>query len=379
MDKTEDGSKKQRKVYLDVCKGFAILCVVFAHTSGNNHVGLWFSSFLMIIFFFVSGIIIDAKWKNTVTFGEYFIKCVQTILFPYLLFSVIGGAIAIIYGRTLYMFLWVIYNTVTLRGYSTLWFLPAFFFGKLILYPILNSKRSSLCAAISAVGGMALMAVCCYLYPYMVNLFGTVVEGEQTVLDAGDLVSSPFLTIAHAAAAIAFLPMGVLTYRFILKKTGERNVVALIIAAVVFIGCSVLAMFNPGIDINNAMLGERVYLFFVTGIGLSVSILILVRFVCSFAYKFPVLSWLGKNSFIIMCTHQPCYIVLFIKLMFENIRGAASPTEESVKYYLYYFAVVACIMAIEVGIIFLINKFCPWMMGKFKKKSPDEKSGEKSS
>lgn len=310
-----------------------------------------------MLFFFVSGIIIESGEKYKIPFKDYAGKRLKTIAFPYLLWSAIGGLAHVLRYRTLNSVLSVGYYTLTLRGYSTLWFLPAIFFGELILYPILNSKHVKLVSAISVVVGIAAMVGLNYLQTFVAETF---------VDTTYDLIDAPIHTVFATCTAATLLLIGVWVYKLVLKNIDERNIVVLIVAMVVFIGCSFLTQFNENVSLNGARLGKIPPLYFATGIPMCVSLLIITRFLCSFTYKFPVLTWCGRNSLLIMCTHLPCYVLYAVQYIAKHI--VERPTEESFQFYLYCFVVFIIVMVIEFVIVTVINKFFPWMTGKFKKK-----------
>lgn len=310
-----------------------------------------------MLFFFVSGIIIEGGQKYSISFKDYLIKRLKSIVIPYLVFSILGGIAHILAQRTVSSVLEVGYYTLTLKGYSALWFLPAIFFGELIIYPILNAKHKHVLSIIVVIVGVALMIGYNYLQLYFKSQF------ENTTYK---LITAPFLTLSHVITGTTLLLIGAYVYNIILKHVDERNVIALIIAFVVLIGCSVITYFNPGVGLDQGLLGDIPPLYFVTGIGMCISILLITRFLCSFTYKFPVLTWCGKSSLIIMCTHNACYITnVVVKLAGMVI---VAPIAESFQFYLYYAVLLIIVMAIEFVVVTIINKFFPWMTGRFKKR-----------
>lgn len=321
-----------RKLYLDVCKGIAILLVVFYHIGGfvgGTAVFLnWVAPFFLMIFFFVSGIIIDGGEKYKTPFKDYALKRLKAVMFPYLIWSIIGGIIESFRCGTISSVLPLGYYTLTFRGISTLWFLPAIFFGELILYFVLNSNRSAFISVAALVIGVGATIGLNYLNIYI----------SQTFTDIRyNLIHAPVWTAFHICAAATFLLIGVWGYRLILKNIGERNIAAFVLAIVVFVGCSFLTQMNSGADLNSGSLGSLPPLYYATGIPMCVSLLIITRFLCSFTYKFPVLTWCGKNSLIIMCTHWPCYILLIVYNIAARI--VAKPQAESFQSYLYCFVI----------------------------------------
>ena len=105
-----ENSKPSRVATVDGMKGIAILLMVFGHTEqGAAHRHLWDAmphvtqginfadsfiySFHMAVFFFVSGLFLESSVGRRGA-RSFTITRVQTILYPYLLWSVGGGLIA---------------------------------------------------------------------------------------------------------------------------------------------------------------------------------------------------------------------------------------------------------------------------------------------
>lgn len=248
------------------------------------------------------------------------------------------------------------YDTLLFRGYSALWYLPAIFWGELILYFVLRAekqKSSQLLIAVSF-AGVAIMIVFHYVKIYIDSVLS---EGSW----ACELIVTPFLTLSHVISVLTFLTIGVLMYRVVLRDTKLGHIPILIGAIVLLITCSFATQINKEINLSVANLGNMPVLYFVTGIFMAVSIIVLIRLLCSFKYSFPVLSWCGRNSLIIMCTHLPLYVVHFVLTAAKHISLG-----ERMNFYVYYFLLLLVVMVIEILIVFTTNKYFPWMVGKRK-------------
>ena len=131
----------KRKKYLDAAKGLGISLIVFGHlTNINNPVDLYIGTFKIVIFFVISGYL----FYETGTLQRYSIRSfiknrLQSLLLPYFLYSILlalyQSLIDLYNGRSFSQILdrvaGMAYKCLSLRGYSTLWFLPCLFLGQL--------------------------------------------------------------------------------------------------------------------------------------------------------------------------------------------------------------------------------------------------------
>lgn len=77
-----------RKRYLDIARGLAILMVVFYHITTNRFITSWFGLFQLYIFFFISGYLF-----RDCELGEYISRKMKSVVLPYLLW----GGITLLY------------------------------------------------------------------------------------------------------------------------------------------------------------------------------------------------------------------------------------------------------------------------------------------
>ena len=77
-----------------------------------------------------------------------------------------------------------------------------------------------------------------------------------------------------------------------------------------------------------------------------------------------ILSYLGQNSLVIMCTHGPMYVLYYVSLGMFFVRKLI-PMTDSVLYG--WIAVAAC--AAEVPVIWIFNRYFSYLLGRKSKKS----------
>lgn len=76
------GSSEGRLVYIDLAKGFGIICVILGHM-GNTYINRFVFSFHMPLFFMISGLFLSTK----ITAKETFKRRIKQLLPPYILTS----------------------------------------------------------------------------------------------------------------------------------------------------------------------------------------------------------------------------------------------------------------------------------------------------
>ncbi len=141
-------TSKQRITYLDMAKGVGIVLMVTGHLVGSlqtidnkpyfSPLYQWIASFHMPLFFVISGIVLRITREEERDMGHIVYRKAKGLLLPYASFSLIYFVINIctcIFFPDLLQFsdLWryLIYS-VTFRGVSVLWFLPALFLGEVV-------------------------------------------------------------------------------------------------------------------------------------------------------------------------------------------------------------------------------------------------------
>ena len=113
-----------------------------------------------------------------------------------------------------------------------------------------------------------------------------------------------------------------------------------------------LSKYNGFVDLNNLVFNNKILYVFNSLVG-AVSIIILLK---NLEFKSNVLKYYGRNSLLLFVTHGNL-IYLFRKFIGANMHG-----------YISGFILFILILAIEVIIIYIVNNYCSWMLGRFNKK-----------
>ena len=123
--------ENKREKYLDIMKGIAILMVINVHFPKSTALfkGI---TFHLSTFFVVTGILINKK-KCKKSFKEFFINKVKSLLYPYLILSIIYIFFIDILIKQDYIFKDIL-QTISFSGIGSLWFLPTLFIAENFIY-----------------------------------------------------------------------------------------------------------------------------------------------------------------------------------------------------------------------------------------------------
>ena len=330
-------SSKERKKYLDAAKGWGITMVVFGHiTSLGNPIDLWFAAYKIPIFFIVSGYLLCMRQSfRKMSASQYIWKHFKSLMIPYFGYSAIvmlynmlvclmkGTGRAQMYSKFVYQ----AYTTLSLRGISALWFLPALFFAQVIFILVMKAKSN----LVRIASGILSVVITVYTSDTLLPMLKAMLTERQY-----KIVSFPILAVSKGILGFWFIGAGYLCF-MLFSKIKERNL-RFVIGAVMFVATIFLSQRNLHVDINLLRIGDSHYLEFA-----------------------------GKNSLIIMATHGTLgFKVLVIKgwKAIYTLSETAGP-----RYYLECTGILAELMLIECGVVSIINQYFPWLTGKFKKKN----------
>lgn len=154
----------QRVSWVDVCRGIAILFVMYAHMLPSDSYRYIFYAFHMPLFFFLSGFVFKEQFGS---FWSLIKKSFKTILLPYFMFAVLTYLFWFLKEHTthntlqdfLYQLQGIVYGSGN-NGYLyfnvALWFLPCLFITK-IGFAFLTKITTDTKALIIALIGLSLI------------------------------------------------------------------------------------------------------------------------------------------------------------------------------------------------------------------------------
>ena len=352
----------KRLRYLDAAKGWGFCMVVFGHiTALGNPVDTWFSSYKLAIFFVVSGYLLCMRqtlMKYTIT--DYWKKQIKTLLIPYFGYSVLTIAYHIFVGlmkgkscsSIFHKFLEQAYATCSLRGISALWFLPSLLIGQMLFIVVIKAPKWV--KVISSVIPLLILGYAENLLPKLAqHLSGRSYK----------LVSFPILTVSKGFLAFWFIGAGYLAYK-VLEHISERNL-RFLIGVVLFVGNICLSQQNAKVDLNLMRLGDHPSLMYIGGIAGSLGTILILEFLERW-WSMTFLNFCGKYSLIIMATHG----TLGLKnLMIAGWKTVVTLSDTpGIRYYFECTCILLNLFLMECGVITIIEKYFPWLMGRFQKK-----------
>lgn len=316
------GKTKERLDYIDMVKGFAILCIVLGHLLPNHYyVQCIITIFHVPIFYVISGFLI--KWKEEQTGKNIDLKAtikssIKTLLIPYLFFSlVIIIAQTILQHEDINYIISLVKVTISLKGFFALWFIPSLFLAKIGFACIKKIKHKWIQFAILAVTTL------CFI--------------QIPVLESNTIL----LVLMRACLALFFLAIGYYAYNYIkqIKANSVLLISIILLVTLLNINLGPFGVYN--------LKSESILVSTILSVIQCVSIILLFM-------KLPTMKWLtffGKNSMILLATHQ----IVFVGIIIGTVRMGIRIT---------MFGIAIILMLAEILCVLFINRYIPFAIRK---------------
>ena len=247
---------KKRLNYIDNAKGIAMFAITITHlTNSKLYESTFFSLFKVVVFYVIAGMIISEKAQKDITIMSLVRKRGLRLMIPYIFFSVLVILIhmfrAVLLSENLMStFKMDFFNFISLRGISTLWFLPTLFIGEIIFMLIINYKWNvRFCVVLLPIAGLGIKWM-------LTNIFPVVINSEEALA----IISNVVLVIGKSEIALWFMIVGYMLFKSALFCKYEKY-----IAIVSLLMTILISSFNPRIDLNSLYLGKNPVLFFLGG------------------------------------------------------------------------------------------------------------------
>lgn len=333
---------KERLDYIDVVKGISIISIVLLHFEEgliplciNTYIGEF-----MITAFYVAVGWIDATRDKDVSARELLSKRWVQLGKPYLYWSAIilvFDALLMAIGQgDIYTIAREAYKTVTLRGIGTLWFLPALFGGELLWN--WTKRKNKLWIYI-------FLLIFVIVFQTAVSMY---FDGKNDNLSR--IINAPFQTLSSIGDAWMGIGFGFLMYKSwcgkFLREQSSMVILCtgLLLSALAF--CS--ANFYP------YPYGEKYMAPLIGPLGL---------FFVFKVVKIPVVSqyltYWGKNSLGLMCTHYSLFMVV-CTLIQNKIDGTTGQTLYGWPSVIHF----VITMILSYFVVEAIMKYYPPLLGK---------------
>lgn len=313
---------KNRLEYIDLIKGFSILLVVLGHIYDfENNIKIWIYSFHMPLFFIISGFFVNKDIK----LGRLLSKKFKSLIIPYISFG-IGIMLLMYFSINLRNELneYIMFFMIGV-GRDALWFLPALFIVE-ILFNIIDRIESK--------SSKYIMLVILFL----IGLYGKNYY-ENMIL----------IVIYRAFIGLGFYSIGNYIYDYVTNC--NLSYLSLVI---IFATNMILALNNSYIDLWGLYFNDKFIYVFCSIVG-SLSVIIFFKKISNRIKYKKILMFFGRNTLIIMSTQQ--IIINYINIV---TKSQYYSTKEGL-------IVLLIVMIIELPIIYIINNYLPFMIGKLKK------------
>lgn len=280
--------KNGRMLWIDAAKGVGILAIMLGHIQYIN----WMEPFKIVIFFMVSGFLYSQKDEKMSIQKSIFLT--KKMMIPYFVFSFIFLAVELLVTvaqrkSILYSLKTSLLMIISLRGLSTLWFLPTFLGG------ILLTLQIKKCNSVLQVGwcGIIMLLSCLYSCQQGIGIYIAKTFAGYILLSA-----------LKMCAASVFIILGFYIQKIGLTKssTGKELYLKCGASISVLVGSILFSQYFFGSDFNNMYLSEYPIVYFCIAFMQSVAIMVLVN--ATFLGNSKILIFFGKNSLFFMITHH---------------------------------------------------------------------------
>lgn len=317
-------SNKTRLKYIDQAKGLGMILIILGHLISLYDPILSISSFFKIIIFYViSGYLESLNTHNDLK------KRFKSLLYPYLFYSFLAFLSRCLFfgikDKLAYGMVTGIIDTITLRGISTLWFLPTLFVAESIHF--ITKKNITLRNTMMVL----IPAILC-----LVSANFTVIFQNTNLLEY--FLKCLLGVFVKGLLAFWFYEMSYILINQIFKLNISIHCISLFIVGSIayIISC------NYSIDLNNLKFGLGLISYLTIALIMSFNLLAILKNV---NMRLRILEFIGQNSLFIMCTHMPLYIVIIATKMVKMI--LPTPNSICVEYYVYCGLSLIVILLIE--------------------------------
>lgn len=326
--------KVQNRIeWIDIAKGLSIFLVVIGHTGIPKLFSDWIWSFHMPFFFLVSGLLYNStKYPTTYSF---FKRRMLTLIMPYFIFSILVYAWAQLLNyeqlRLQFHELYLGWNGIAL------WFIPVLFFTEISYYFIEKYFM--------------------YIYYVLPAIIALSILGYFSYLNDFHL---PF-KLEVVPTAILFYGIGNLCSKYIILYFERIKSSLLLVGLLLLLGLSLYISTNnnPRLDMACNIIGHFVPTYIAAFLGISfmfvLSVIISNINVGSIVKIKYLISYIGKNTFIILALHQ--IVLMTFKRIFNQY---------SIPSYLSFGIRQLLLWSFLLVSIYSINRYSPWVLGKKK-------------
>lgn len=372
----------KRLDYLDMAKGIGILLVLIGHLQGESifqfspyiqPLCIYIFSFHMPLFFIITGILIAVKHTDERDFIDVAKGRFKAIMVPYYWFSLFYISIvvvALIKGEIVFQNLLLnVWYIISGYGMNVLWFLPALYLGEL-LFLWLKKKLPSIKSFLAVI--VVSCAVVCVI-AYLLTLPDQSVIVYKRFREVVTVIIRPvliagFITIGYYTHVLCEKDNKIATLisRPELTEDGKITLkyrLMYIFSGVILMGICLLFMkVNNGIDVRSMAL-RNIFFFLLCALSGSYGLIL----ICKGLPRMRLVCFWGTGSLIFMATHNSSQALHYAMLTAMYVNQYLTRARG----YICYAIVIAVITLYSTFMIFIIQRFFPFIIGKSKKKARD--------
>ncbi|WP_419955751.1 acyltransferase family protein [Neobacillus niacini] len=325
----------KRITWIDTCKGIGIFLVIIGHTTLVDAPRIHIYSFHMPLFFFLSGFLFSTKGS----FREFSLIKVKTLLVPYIFFAILSFLLTTHYLGMPIEIGSFFYSTIESRRNYIFYNIPLWFLTSLFLIEI--------------------------IFYYLVKL----IKNKYAIL----MVVIPVGFLSHwqlgAARGTNILPWSLDQSLYYLVFFGigyfvrilnwlERDLkksFLLVVPSILYIWFVLdSTVYERAWQILHLTPNIQIYLSGILWALLAISFTIYISQFLSFS---PVLSYLGRNTLILMCLHLPLAINVFNTHFREGLNLENHPNILAL-----FITIFSILLLIPVS--YIMNNLFPFLLGK---------------
>jgi len=340
-----------RIIWVDYAKALAIIFVVFLHAGVPYPLKGLIRVFLIPVFFFISGIFSNiSKYDNAKAF---FKQKSQSILIPYFAFNLLTFLFWFFLGRhfgadeniktnALESFLGIFTATATsLKHYVPLWFLACLFVVESLYFLIFKKIQTKKYQLLTLA----------FLFLFSLLMYNL------------DIKRLPW-NIDIALSMIIFYGLGAYFRDFVLKNESISFKNIAILTGISILAALIVTLaynLNDEAKVYINQLGNY-FLFFIGALAGIVLMTGLMKLITMFPKHNKLILYIGRNTLIILALH----LITGSVVKAITYYGFGLPlTIYEIPYVTFVYSISSVILLIPV--IFFINKFTPFLLGKFKR------------
>lgn len=345
-------TREKRTGWIDLCKAMAIYCMVLGHTGTSEKMMTVIHAFHMPVFFILSGYCFN-EIKNS-DLWQLTRKRFKTLIIPYFVF---GTGLFLFWDVVLYvmhrqpemrslsnLLTSILWNNTDASAFSVIqWFLPCLFMAEILFASLVKITGGRIFVVF---GGITFLSVIGYMIPYVTD------QRLPWALDCA-LMASAFYGLGWIMKKIQILDR--------LRILKGHKAVSLI-AVIVITAAAVLLVFRNGaVNMRTVTYGN--YFLYIFNAVVCSSILIVLSMlldwiangntICKF------LEWIGRNTLIVLMLNMTCIKV------YEVVCGGILDQLSDITVYGINIAAAAIITVICAIASEFINRYLPWLAGKF--------------